>query len=126
MAYQTHVLIPISIPITLPMGIRTWAWGFQHEPTPELIPASIAIIRRFEPTDTSGGTCDDGEECIGGYPRTVYTVRKLLQEQADLNPIYINAGDSFQGTLWYNIGRWNVTQQLLNILPAEAMVCGIQ
>jgi len=80
------------------MGIRTWAWGFQHEPTPELIPASIAIIRRFEPTDTSGGTCDDGEECIGGYPRTVYTVRKLLQEQADLNPIYINAGDSFQGT----------------------------
>ncbi|XP_017045841.1 apyrase isoform X1 [Drosophila ficusphila] len=79
---------------------------------------------RFDPTDTSGGTCDEGETCIGGYPRTVHTVRRLLREQADLNPIYINAGDSFQGTLWYNIGRWNVTQELLNILPAEFMTLG--
>nr|XP_017036139.1 apyrase isoform X1 [Drosophila kikkawai] len=90
----------------------------------------VAIIHindlhaRFEATDTSGGTCDDGETCIGGYPRTVTTVRRLLQDQADLNPIYINAGDSFQGTLWYNIGRWNVTQQLLNLLPADAMTLG--
>jgi len=36
----------------------------------------------------------------------------------------LNAGDSFQGTLWYNIGRWNVTSQLLNILPADAMTLG--
>ncbi|XP_033169845.1 apyrase isoform X1 [Drosophila mauritiana] len=90
----------------------------------------VAIIHindlhaRFEATDTSGGTCDEGEECIGGYPRTVYTVRRLLREQAELNPIYINAGDSFQGTLWYNIGRWNVTQQLLNLLPADVMTLG--
>ncbi|XP_020804965.1 apyrase isoform X2 [Drosophila serrata] len=90
----------------------------------------VAIIHindlhaRFEATDSSGGTCDDGETCIGGYPRTVTTVRRLLQEQAELNPIYINAGDSFQGTLWYNIGRWNVTQQLLNLLPADAMTLG--
>ncbi|KMZ09188.1 apyrase isoform X1 [Drosophila simulans] len=90
----------------------------------------VAIIHindlhaRFEATDTSGGTCDEGEECIGGYPRTVYTVKRLLQEQAELNPIYINAGDSFQGTLWYNIGRWNVTQQLLNLLPADVMTLG--
>ncbi|KAH8289719.1 hypothetical protein KR054_009993, partial [Drosophila jambulina] len=79
---------------------------------------------RFEATDSSGGTCDEGETCIGGYPRTVATIRRLLQEQAALNPIYINAGDSFQGTLWYNIGRWNVTQQLLNLLPADAMTLG--
>jgi len=52
----------------------------------------------------------------------VYTVRRLLEEQKNYNPIYMNAGDSFQGTLWYNIGRWNVTSQLLNILPADAMV----
>ncbi|XP_043949456.1 apyrase isoform X1 [Drosophila biarmipes] len=98
------------------------------EAAKEGFPVSIIHINdlhaRFEATDTSGGTCDEGEECIGGYPRTVYTVRRLLREQADLNPIYINAGDSFQGTLWYNIGRWNVTQQLLNILPAEAMTLG--
>ncbi|XP_030568582.1 apyrase isoform X2 [Drosophila novamexicana] len=79
---------------------------------------------RFEPTDTSGGICDEGEECVGGYARTVHMVRRLLEEQRDHNPIYINAGDSFQGTLWYNIGRWNVTQEFLNMLPADVMTLG--
>ncbi|KAH8284408.1 hypothetical protein KR018_000642 [Drosophila ironensis] len=90
----------------------------------------VAIIHindlhaRFEATDISGGTCDENETCIGGYPRTVHTIRTLLKQQAELNPIYINAGDSFQGTLWYNIGRWNVTQQMLNLLPADFMTLG--
>ncbi|XP_022219548.1 apyrase isoform X1 [Drosophila obscura] len=91
-------------------------------------PVSIIHINdfhaRFEPTDTSGGVCDSDEECIGGYARTVYTVKRLLEEQKESNPIYINAGDSFQGTLWYNIGRWNVTQEFLNMLPADAMTLG--
>ncbi|XP_036319648.1 apyrase [Rhagoletis pomonella] len=94
----------------------------------ELFPLSIIHINdfhaRFEATDTSGGTCDAGEECIGGYARTVYTVKRLLEEQKDRNPVYFNAGDSFQGTLWYNIGRWNVTSQFLNMLPADAMTLG--
>lgn len=91
-------------------------------------PLSIIHINdfhaKYEPTDTTGGICDEGEECIGGYARTVYTVKRLLEEQKDSNPIYINAGDSFQGTLWYNIGRWNVTQEFLNLLPAVAMTLG--
>ncbi|XP_055907438.1 apyrase-like [Eupeodes corollae] len=94
----------------------------------DLFPLSIIHINdfhaRFEPTDTFGGTCDDGEECIGGYARTVYTVRRLLEQQKHNNAIYLNAGDSFQGTLWYNIGRWKVTSQFLNMLPADAMTIG--
>ncbi|KAL7743238.1 hypothetical protein ACLKA6_016182 [Drosophila palustris] len=98
------------------------------EAAEDRFPLSIIHINdfhaRYEPTDNSGGICDETEECIGGYARSVYTVKQLLEQQKDLNPIYINAGDSFQGTLWYNIGRWNVTQQFLNMLPAEAMTLG--
>ncbi|XP_053949930.1 apyrase isoform X2 [Anastrepha ludens] len=94
----------------------------------DLFPLSIIHINdfhaRFEATDTTGGTCDAGEECIGGYARTVYMVKRLLEEQKDQNPVYFNAGDSFQGTIWYNIGRWNVTSQFLNMLPADAMTLG--
>ncbi|EDV46098.2 uncharacterized protein Dere_GG18390 [Drosophila erecta] len=108
--------------------VMTVMWSSSEAADKEGFPVSIIHINdlhaRFEITDTSGGTCDKGEECIGGYPRTVYTVRRLLQEQAELNPIYINAGDSFQGTLWYNVGRWNVTQQMLNLLPADVMTLG--
>lgn len=49
-------------------------------------------------------------------------VKSLLEARKNTNPLYLNAGDSFQGTLWYNIGRWNVTSQFLNMLKADAMV----
>ncbi|XP_059222621.1 apyrase-like isoform X3 [Stomoxys calcitrans] len=94
----------------------------------ELFPLSIIHINdfhaRYEPTDTSGGACEAPAECIGGYARTVYTVRHLLEQQKDKNAVYFNAGDSFQGTLWYNVGRWNVTSEFLNLLPADAMTLG--
>ncbi|KAI8122651.1 Apyrase [Lucilia cuprina] len=86
----------------------------------DLFPLSIIHINdfhaRFEATDTGGGTCNDNKACIG--------VKRLLEELKDTNAVYFNAGDSFQGTLWYNIGRWNVTSQFLNMLPADAMTLG--
>uniref|UniRef100_A0A1A9WZE9 apyrase n=1 Tax=Glossina brevipalpis TaxID=37001 RepID=A0A1A9WZE9_9MUSC len=94
----------------------------------DLFPLSIIHTNdfhaRYEPTDKNGGTCSNDGECIGGYARTVHTVKRLLQEQKDKNPIYVDAGDNFQGTLWYNIGRWNVTSQFLNMLPTDAMTLG--
>ena len=64
------------------------------------------------------------ESCIGGYARVVTKIKEVKEQKADLNPIYLNAGDNFQGTLWYNIGRWNVTVQFLNMLKADAMTIG--
>lgn len=81
-----------------------------------------ANISRFEETDWASSTCIDPNECVGGYGRVVTIVKHLLKERNNTNPIYLNAGDNFQGTLWYNIGRWDVTQYFLNLLPADAMV----
>uniref|UniRef100_A0A8W7PNK4 Calcineurin-like phosphoesterase domain-containing protein n=1 Tax=Anopheles coluzzii TaxID=1518534 RepID=A0A8W7PNK4_ANOCL len=81
---------------------------------------------RFEETNTVSTRCkpDEGERCIGGYGRVVSRVKSLQQEYADRNPIYLNAGDSFQGTIWYTLLRWNVTAYFLNLLPADAMTLG--
>uniref|UniRef100_A0A1I8PB47 apyrase n=1 Tax=Stomoxys calcitrans TaxID=35570 RepID=A0A1I8PB47_STOCA len=108
--------------------IATVGWSQANINRDDLFPLAIVHINdfhaRYEPTDPSGGTCGQNEICIGGYARTVYTVKRLLEEQKDKNVVYFNAGDSFQGTLWYNIGRWNVTSQFLNMLPADAMTLG--
>lgn len=70
-------------------------------------------------------SCDsEKEECIGGYARIVSKLKELKESKRDLNPIYLNAGDNFQGTLWYNIGRWNVTNELLNMYPADVQTIG--
>lgn len=92
----------------------------------ELFPLSIIHVNdfhaRFEETNYAGTVCNQetGDVCIGGYARMVTAVKHLLQIRE--NPVYLNAGDNFQGTLWYNLYRWNVTSAFLNMLPAEAMV----
>ncbi|XP_019547205.3 apyrase-like [Aedes albopictus] len=94
----------------------------------DLFPLSIIHINdfhaRFEETNYVGTVCnrDAGHICIGGYARTVAAVKHLLRTRK--NPLYLNAGDNFQGTLWYNMYRWNVTSALLNMLPADAMTLG--
>lgn len=52
------------------------------------------------------------------------TVKKLLEERKDQNAIFLNIGDNFQGTLWYELLGWNVTSHFLNILPADATTLG--
>ncbi|KAG7303414.1 hypothetical protein JYU34_011930 [Plutella xylostella] len=38
--------------------------------------------------------------------------------------LLLNAGDSFQGTYWYTLLKWNVTQHFINMLPNDAHALG--
>lgn len=80
----------------------------------------VVFFCRFEETNEGGSTCKTDEKCIGGYARAITVIKELKNIRA--NPIYLNAGDNFQGTLWYSMGGWNVTSQFLNILNADAIV----
>ncbi|KAJ8919180.1 hypothetical protein NQ315_012167 [Exocentrus adspersus] len=77
---------------------------------------------RFEETNSAGGTCKETDVCIGGFSRLYKQIRTLLDSKP--NSVLLNAGDNFQGTLWYTVGKWNVTQQFLNKLPFDATVLG--
>ncbi|XP_037916090.1 apyrase-like [Hermetia illucens] len=94
----------------------------------DLFPVSIIHMNdfhaRFEGTDWSSSPCSNEDECIGGYARVITVVKQLFEDLKESNPIYLNAGDNFQGTIWYNIGRWNVTQYFLNLVPADAITLG--
>ncbi|CRK87057.1 CLUMA_CG000820, isoform A [Clunio marinus] len=95
----------------------------------ELFPVTIIHLNdmhaRFDESNVEANVCKPGNnDCIGGYARIVTKVKELLQTKAALNPLYLNAADNFQGTLWYNMFRWNVTSYMLNLLPADAMTIG--
>lgn len=79
---------------------------------------------RFDETNEQSNTCKEGDFCIGGYARVVAKVKQLKAEKLDKNPIFLNAADNFQGTLWYNEFRWNVTSHFLNLYPADATTIG--
>ena len=74
---------------------------------------------RFEETSQSSGACKS-DDCIGGFSRVYAAVKKLKTDNPD--SILLNAGDNFQGTLWYNLFKWNATQYFLNLLEADVYV----
>lgn len=62
------------------------------------------------------------ETCFGGYARNVAIIKQLQQEAT--NSIYLNAGDNYFGTLYYDLFKWNVTAKLLNVHKADAITLG--
>lgn len=83
---------------------------------------------RFLETNTDSGTCTEEQsvegKCFGGIAR-IYSKVKELRETLP-NVIVLNAGDNFQGTLWYTLFKWNVTSTFMNMLNHTAMVSKTQ
>ncbi|XP_045503273.1 apyrase-like isoform X1 [Colias croceus] len=77
-----------------------------------------------EVTASSGSSCiNPDDECIGGFSRLYTGIRQALEAEPD--SLVLNGGDTFQGTVWYNFMRWNVTQHFMNLLPKhDAHVLG--
>lgn len=74
---------------------------------------------RYEPISETSGKCKENQVCVGGFSRMY---RELHSHRNDRNVIFLNAGDNYQGTLWFSIFGWNITQHFLNKLPCDAYV----
>lgn len=77
---------------------------------------------RFEETNERSFACRPDDSCIGGLARTKTIVDRLRAKHK--NTIFLNAGDNFQGSFWYNLLRYNVTSYFLNKFKADATVIG--
>ncbi|XP_055626633.1 apyrase-like [Toxorhynchites rutilus septentrionalis] len=97
-----------------------------------LFPLTLVHINdfhaRFEETNLKSNNCTATERstvgCIAGISRVYTTIKRLLKEYRNKNVIYLNAGDNFQGTLWYNLLRWNVTAAFIKKLRPTVMTLG--
>ncbi|CAH2238888.1 jg13696 [Pararge aegeria aegeria] len=78
---------------------------------------------RFEETTISYPVCTSNDtSCLGGYARLYYEIKTLLKEKP--GALLLNAGDTFQGTYWYTLLKWNITQKFINMLPNDAHTIG--
>ena len=61
------------------------------------------VHARFEEINKYGGSCSsaEGDECFGGVARR-YALLQKLKQQAGPNLLLLDAGDQFQGSLWFN------------------------
>merc|ERR1711892_1335620 len=84
------------------------------------------IHSRMEETNKYSSKCTDKDKakgkCYGGLAR-MYSAVKDIRSKED-NVIWLNAGDFYQGTVWYTQFKWNLVSELNNMLNFSAMTLG--
>ncbi|RXW23186.1 hypothetical protein EST38_g2677 [Candolleomyces aberdarensis] len=79
-----------------------------------------AHLDQFRP---SGSSCTDPSRgCVGGYPR----IKSVIEQHRPpkKHSLFLNAGDEFQGTLFYTLYKGAAISSVLNQLGFDAMTLG--
>ena len=69
-----------------------------------------------------GNACFDDADCRGGLARIATAIR-TAKSRSD-NIIALDAGDQFQGTLFYSVNKWPMLAELDQHMPYDAMTLG--
>nr|XP_031832592.1 protein 5NUC-like [Nomia melanderi]XP_031832593.1 protein 5NUC-like [Nomia melanderi]XP_031832594.1 protein 5NUC-like [Nomia melanderi] len=81
---------------------------------------------RFEQTSRLSSLCSpkDAKEgkCYGGFARMATLIRQARQSSVPC--IFLNAGDTYQGSIWYNVYKWKIVAKFLNLLAPDAASLG--
>lgn len=81
---------------------------------------------RFEPINGSDSTCDAetaaAGECFGGVGRLITAVAEARARAT--NPILIDAGDQFQGSLLYTLYKGAMSAEFMTLLDYDVMAVG--
>ncbi|XP_051165507.1 apyrase-like isoform X2 [Leptopilina boulardi] len=126
MLFRGFIFLMIIFIVKKSLGLT--AKEIVHPGQTDLFELSVIHINdfhaRFLETNPYSGSCNNSEreKCIGGFARVYTASRQLVDERP--NAIFLNAGDNFQGTIWYNFFKWNVTAIFMNKLPHDAMTIG--
>lgn len=64
----------------------------------------------------------DTKAQMGGYPRVVTKIKEL--QASKTNTLTLNAGDTFQGTLYYSLFKGKADSDMLNMLSWDAFELG--
>ncbi|XP_063984587.1 protein 5NUC-like [Diachasmimorpha longicaudata] len=81
---------------------------------------------RFEQTSALSTKCLDKDEkagkCYGGFARLATLIRQA--RASSLPTLFLNAGDTYQGTTWFTIHKWKIVAKFLTLLAPDAISLG--
>ncbi|XP_077527257.1 protein 5NUC-like [Haemaphysalis longicornis] len=86
------------------------------------------IHSRILESDKRGMQCDDEKrrkkKCFGGVSRITHKVRELKNKYKEKNPLFLNAGDFYQGTLWYSVLKYNIVTAVMPNMSYDDICLG--
>ncbi|XP_053315131.1 5'-nucleotidase [Spea bombifrons] len=80
------------------------------------------VHARVEQTNRDSGKCGKPEECYAGVARR-FTKIKEIRSSHD-NVLLLDAGDQYQGTVWFNYFKGEEAAYFMNYLKYDAMALG--
>ncbi|KAH0547158.1 hypothetical protein KQX54_017302 [Cotesia glomerata] len=61
-------------------------------------------------------------KCYGGFARLATLVRKA--KKSSTPTLFLNAGDTYQGSVYYTVHKWKIVAKFLNLLMPDAISLG--
>ncbi|XP_047430370.1 5'-nucleotidase [Mugil cephalus] len=80
------------------------------------------VHARVEETSERSGKCGEGASCFGGVARRATEVKRIRASES--NVLLLDAGDQFQGTVWFNLYKGAEAAHFMNLLRYDAMAFG--
>lgn len=83
---------------------------------------------RFEEVDEDTAPCSlrnaKENKCYGGFARIKMAADQIKADalKRNISSIFLNAGDTFQGTPYYSLYKWKIAASLIRWLGFDAMV----
>ncbi|XP_067469649.1 snake venom 5'-nucleotidase-like [Thunnus thynnus] len=77
---------------------------------------------RIEETSVDSGKCPAGGPCFAGVARRFTKVSEIRKKEK--NVLFLDAGDQFQGTVWFNYYKGAEAAYFMNKLGYDAMAFG--
>ncbi|XP_037602261.1 snake venom 5'-nucleotidase-like [Sebastes umbrosus] len=77
---------------------------------------------RIEETSVDSGKCPKGQPCFAGVARRFTKVSEIRRKEK--NVLFLDAGDQFQGSVWFNFYKGAEAAHFMNKLGYDAMAFG--
>jgi len=86
------------------------------------------IHAHFEEVNVNTGRCHqdqaEAQQCYGGAARIKTMVDRIRSEKPEMDSIFLNAGDYYQGTIWYSLFKYQPVLEIAQRLNYTAMGVG--
>ncbi|XP_026197761.1 5'-nucleotidase [Anabas testudineus] len=80
------------------------------------------VHARVEETSARSGKCGSNGSCFAGVARRATVIKKIRNSES--NVLLLDAGDQFQGTVWFNYYKGAEAAHFMNKLRYDAMAFG--
>lgn len=105
----------VSLLLLMLVPSRSWSWDLVLLHTND-------VHARVEETDLYSGGCGGSGACFAGVARRSTMIQRIRSSHADL--LLLDAGDQFQGSVWFSFYKGAEAAHFMNKLRYDAMVRG--